>query len=170
MKYYLKKLPRVSVIVLTLILTACVSKPPAVAENRYVGFKESLTLNKKTLHSGSELIEYSYLMGKTDFSTLPGSRTWFAAHQSGLIITREFLTGSLAANFGKRTEIILKIQPCFKSVTIDHIITCKDSNQRAVMTTRTPLMLKGGETVVAKFPNGMEWTYTVLDQDKLDHI
>jgi hypothetical protein len=166
MKYHLNNLSKVSGIVATLLLSACASKPPAVAETRYVGFKESLTLNTKTLHSDNELIEYSYLMGKADFSTRPGSRTWFAAHQSGVIITREFITGSLAENFGKRTELILKIQPCFNTVTIDHIITCKDSNPGTVMTNRNSLTLKGGETVVAKFPNGMEWTYTVLDQDQ----
>ena len=167
MKYNLNNFSKVSGIVLTLLLGACASQPPAGQENRYVGFKEELTLNAKTLHSGSELSEYNNLMGKPDFSTRPGSRTWFATHLSipKVIATREFTTGSLASNFGKQTELILRVQPCFNTAVIDHIITCTDSNPGAVMTSRTSLTLKGGESVVAKFPNGMEWKYTVLDQD-----
>lgn len=167
MNYQLSNLCKVSGAILTLFLSACASQTQAPSETRYVGFKEELTFNAETLHSGTELTEYSRLMGKPDFSTRPGSRTWFATHLSipRAIVTREFASGSLASNFGKRTELIFRVQQCFNSKIIDRIITCTDSSQSPVMTARTALTLKGGETVVAKFPNGMEWRYTVLDQN-----
>lgn len=170
---YLVRLPVVvttATVMLTALLAACATQKPRNTD-RLIGFKETVILDAKQLRSASELTEYSRVIAEASLQTAPGYRNGFATtvhapNGRTLILRRRFTSGSFGTNFGQHTRAIFSIQPCSDINISQYVISCQDTHPISAMTVEVPLMVAKGEIAVAKFPNGVEWTYQVLDQSQ----
>jgi hypothetical protein len=153
---------------LSMLLSACTS-PGISKSSRFVGFKEAITLETKALYTTSNLTEYSRVIAEAGIHAEANFRNQFsttvnAPYGRTMIVRREFATGSFATNFGKSTEILFSIQSCSNISIQNGIPSCDDAAPLPAMTVRAPLNLKNGNSAIAQFPNGIKWTYEVLDQ------
>ena len=153
---------------LALLLSACASKQTEKPSTRYVGFSEALLLNDKTLHSGEQFLDYNTLVEKARMLEGHNTKSWFSTTvptPSGqiVIVRREFAVGSIETNFGKPAELIFSIQPCI-NIQNNPQIVCRDPVPASAMIVRKQIIVRGGESLVAHFANGMIWKYILLDQ------
>jgi hypothetical protein len=82
-----------------------------------------------------------------------------------VLIRRTFASGGFEENFGHEAEIAFSIQQCNRVGTDgNRIPVCTDQPAAMPTVISRRITLTGGQKLAIQFPEGVEWTYQVLDQ------
>lgn len=165
---------RIASAMAVIALSACASTPATVQVTpsaRYVGESDRITQNGKQVFGASSLSEYERFtqqaqMFKTAISSKSAmSTSILMKDRSRAIVTREYPEGSFETSFDKNAEVVFSFQPCSHIEARGYnVLKCLDQPAQQAIVLRKNAMLKGGQSVVVQLPDGLEWTYSVLDQ------
>jgi hypothetical protein len=151
------------------IISGCASTQPTQATQRYLGYSEAVTQDGQRLFAGASLAAQGRVAAAAELQAKGRTKQTFATtvHLAGLrqaIIRREFPASGFKESFGGEAKIIFSIQRC-ESVGIENNIPmCVDQPAAAPVVVSKNVLLTGGQKVTVKFPEGVMWTYQVLDQ------
>ena len=166
-------LPKMALVMAVVALSACASAPASVQSKppaRYVGESDRITQDGKQVFGAGSLSEYERFvqqaqMYKTALSHKSAMSTKILMNdRSSAIVTREYPVGSFETSFDKNAEVIFSFQPCNHIEAEGYnVLKCLDQPAQQTIIIKNAT-LKGGQVVAVQFPNGIEWTYSVLDQ------
>lgn len=158
-------------IVVAILLSGCASSAVEQHKPRYLGYRETFTQNGKSLmQHGASLTKQSTFEAKGERDrTVPALSTRaFPVQLAGFnraLVKQSFTSGSFESNFGHETELIFSFQPCH-SIEGEpaKLLTCIDQPAATATVVSKKITLVGGQKLAIQFPQGVEWTYEVLDQ------
>ncbi|MFZ6748499.1 hypothetical protein [Undibacterium sp. Ren11W] len=167
-------LPKMALVMAVVALSACASTPASVQSKpipRYVGESDRITQDGKQIFGAGSVSEYQHFaqqaqMYKSALSHKSAMSTNILMNdRSSAIVTREYPVGSFETSFDKNAEVIFSFQPCSHIQAEGYnVLKCLDQPAQQAIVIRKNATLKGGQVVAVQFPNGLEWTYSVLDQ------
>lgn len=159
--------PIIAAVIVSIVTGGCMTTQPG--HPRYLGFSERVTQGGKQLYAGSNLTERDQVLATAE---LRGARqvkqtmetTILLAGFKQAIIQRELPSQGFESNFGRETDFVFSIQPCNQVVERNNLMECGDQSAPPPVSVRKKITLVGGQKVTVQFPDGIVWTYQVLDQ------
>ncbi|MBZ2208454.1 hypothetical protein I4X03_014405 [Massilia sp. R798] len=80
------------------------------------------------------------------------------------ILRRDMSSGGFDGNIGREVELTFSIQPCREVSVQDKVLTCADRTAAPPIYIARRIALIGGRHITVELPEGVKWTYQVLDQ------
>lgn len=158
----------VVVIFLSIAAVGCTLVEPSRPAPRYVGFRETVTQSGKQLHAGANLAQADQVLAPAGIQNTRESESMMTtiplAGFREAIIRRDLPRGGFKGNWGRETEVVFSFQVCRAIVIHDFLVECHDQPAQPVMSVRKRVTLLGGQGATVPFPEGVVWTYWVLDQ------
>lgn len=140
-------------------------------EPHYIGSKERITQGDKQLYAGAQLTESGQLRTIAELPADKDSKQFLSTvilmdGYKQAIVRRELPAGGIKANWGREIDLVFSIQPCNQPAQPHptSIIKCADQPASLPVLVRKKITLIGGREVTVQFPDGVLWTYQVLDQ------
>lgn len=153
------------------LISGCAMSESGQHSPRYLGYRETVTQGGKLLAPpASQLTEQTRVAAAAELFSKTHSKQSMAtvlqlAGPKQVLIRRTFISGSFEENFGHEAEIAFSIQPCNRvGREANGVPVCGDQPVAMPTVITRRITLVGGEKLAIQFPEGVEWTYQVLDQ------